>query len=127
MPEAYYCEIWTKYRSRFVYRFSTPHTSTHPNCTSYRSMTYVPTHYEILDLPESIRNATIIPAQTLRTAYRRALLQNHPDKSSIKLATKTTDNVYSIDQISHAYTTLSNSNSRAAYNKELRLQGQSKD
>jgi curved DNA-binding protein CbpA len=90
-------------------------------------MTYVPTHYEILDLPESIRNATVIPAQTLRTAYRRALLQNHPDKSSIKLATKTTDNVYSIDQISHAYTTLSNSNSRAAYNKELRLQGQSKD
>jgi diphthamide biosynthesis protein 4 len=91
-------------------------------------MTYTPTHYEILDLPGGISTTTAISAQTLRTAYRRALLRNHPDKSSAKnLATTTADSIYSIDQITQAYTILSEQSSRAAYDKELRLRGHTND
>jgi diphthamide biosynthesis protein 4 len=83
-------------------------------------MNYMPTYYEILGLPKSLENASAISAQTLRGAYRRALLQNHPDKSTIPgLNSKKT--TYSIDQISEAFSTLSNPTSRAEYDKGLRL------
>jgi diphthamide biosynthesis protein 4 len=91
-------------------------------------MSYTPTHYEILDLPDGIRRATAIPAQTVRTAYRRALLRNHPDKSSAKnLSTTSAYSSYSIDQITQAYTILSEPRSRAAYDKELKLRGHIND
>jgi len=87
-------------------------------------MTSIPSHYEILGLPEAIRNESNIPAQTLRGAYRRALLQNHPDKSQLSpKSTLTSKNtVYSIDQISEAFSILSDARSRARYDKELKLQ-----
>lgn len=85
------------------------------------SMTYMPTtYYEILGLPVALHHEPNISAQTIRTAYRRALLQNHPDKSKSMLNSK--DALYSIDQISAAFTTLSNTKSRAEYDKELKLQ-----
>jgi diphthamide biosynthesis protein 4 len=80
-------------------------------------MTYMPTYYEILGLPEALHNESNIPAQTLRGAYRRALLQNHPDKC----AKPTLKKIFSIDQISEAFSVLSNSTSRAKYNKDLQL------
>lgn len=87
-------------------------------------MTYTSTHYEILGLPEAIRNESHIPAQTMKSAYRRALLQNHPDKSQVqsKASLHTGVRAYSIDQISEAFQILSNSRSRATYDKELKLQ-----
>ena len=81
----------------------------------------MPTYYEILGLPESLRNASVIPAQTLRGAKRRAMLQNHPDKSN-QIALKKKDVVYSIDQISEAFSVLSSATTRAKYDKELKLQ-----
>ncbi|TVY36861.1 Diphthamide biosynthesis protein [Lachnellula subtilissima] len=91
------------------------------------SMTNVPTHYEILGLPETIRNEFNIPVQTLRGAYRRALLQNHPDKSQLppKPTLTSQHTVYSIDQISEAFSILSDGKSRAKYDKELKLQNNS--
>lgn len=88
------------------------------------SMTYISTHYEILGLPEAIRNEAHIPAQTLKSAYRRALLQSHPDKSQAqnKAPSSTGISIYTIDQISEAFRILSNSRSRATYDKELKLQ-----
>ncbi|TVY83446.1 Secondary metabolism regulator laeA [Lachnellula suecica] len=71
-------------------------------------------------LPEGIRNESNIPAQTLRSAYRRALLQNHPDKS--QLSSQPTLSLFSIDQISEAFSILSDAGSRAKYDKELKLQ-----
>lgn len=89
-------------------------------------MTYTSTHYEILGLPEAIRNESHIPAQTLKSAYRRALLQNHPDKSQTQNKAPSPSctgvSTYSIDQISEAFRILSNSRSRATYDKELKLQ-----
>jgi curved DNA-binding protein CbpA len=87
-------------------------------------MTNIPSHYEILGLPETIRNESNIPAQTLRGAYRRALLQNHPDKSQLSPSLTLTSeaSAYSIDQISEAFNVLSDARSRAKYDKELKLQ-----
>ncbi|KAG9236475.1 hypothetical protein BJ875DRAFT_503324 [Amylocarpus encephaloides] len=88
------------------------------------SMTRISTHYEVLGLPSSIRNEPVISARPLRNAYRRALLQNHPDKSPVQAhATPTSrDALYSIDQITEAYNTLSSPKLRATYDNELRLQ-----
>lgn len=87
-------------------------------------MTNIRTHYEVLGLPETIRDESNIPAQTLRGAYRRALLQNHPDKSQLapKPSLTSKDTIYSIDQISKAFAILSDAGSRAKYDKELKLQ-----
>jgi hypothetical protein len=75
------------------------------------------TYYEILGLPGALRHEPHLPAQTLRSAYRRALLQNHPDRA----ASMTKTEVYSIDQISEAFSILSNPKSRAVYDKDLKL------
>ncbi|CZR50798.1 related to Caj1p [Phialocephala subalpina] len=85
-------------------------------------MTYISSYYEILGLPEAFHDDPNLPAQTLRTAYRRALLQNHPDKSANNSLTslRTT---YSIDQITEAFSTLSTPKSRAKYDADLKLQG----
>lgn len=83
-------------------------------------MTHNPTYYEILGLPRSLQHEANIPAQTLRGAYKRALLKNHPDKS--KSAVKGT---YSIDQIAKAFSTLSDPGTRTQYDRELRLQNNS--
>ncbi|KAH7364201.1 diphthamide biosynthesis protein-like protein 4 [Rhexocercosporidium sp. MPI-PUGE-AT-0058] len=85
-------------------------------------MTYMPTYYEILGLPSALHNEPNLPAQTLRTAYRRALLQNHPDKSSANNALNSKTTIYSIDQISEAFNTLSHPQSRTKYDQELKLQ-----
>lgn len=76
------------------------------------------THYEILGLPESLRQAALIPAQTLRGAYKRALLKNHPDK-----ALQTKQAKYSIDQISEAFSVLSKPATRDEYDKVLKAKG----
>ncbi|KAH6675643.1 diphthamide biosynthesis protein-like protein 4 [Halenospora varia] len=87
-------------------------------------MSSEPSHYEVLALPEGLCNEPIIPAQTLRSAYRRALLQNHPDKSksSSKTPLKPDSNTFSIDQISEAFNILSNHQLRLKYDRELKLQ-----
>ncbi|KAL2072538.1 hypothetical protein VTL71DRAFT_11881 [Oculimacula yallundae] len=85
-------------------------------------MTYMQTFYEILGLPEALHDEANLPAQILRAAYRRALLQNHPDKSSANKALNTKTTTFSIDQISEAFNTLSDPKSRAKYDQELKLQ-----
>ncbi|TGO18096.1 hypothetical protein BTUL_0012g00400 [Botrytis tulipae] len=90
-------------------------------------MTCTSTYYEILDIPSSLQNATHIPVATLRSAYRRALLRNHPDKSQSQEQghTNRPQSLYTIDQISVAFSHLSDSKLRAQYDKELRLQNRS--
>ncbi|RFU24429.1 hypothetical protein B7463_g11910, partial [Scytalidium lignicola] len=88
-------------------------------------MTYVPSYYEILGIPQALRDDSNGSVKTIRSAYRRALLHNHPDKSQVsQRAAATSSKVvhYSIDQISQAYATLSNPKLRAEYDKQLRLQ-----
>jgi diphthamide biosynthesis protein 4 len=86
-----------------------------------------PTHYEILSLPPSLyspnnyeqtQTSAPIPIQTLKTAYRRALLQNHPDKNG-KVKGK---GKYTIDQIAQAFEVLADREKRRVYDAELKLQ-----
>jgi len=88
------------------------------------SMTCSPTYYEILDLPTAIQHDQTIPSQILRSAYRRALLQNHPDKSTKKppLNSNQKPAIYSIDQISAAFKILSDPKLRGKYDAESKLQ-----
>jgi len=84
----------------------------------------MPSFYEILGIPEALQDGPGISAQTVRSAYRRALLKNHPDKSkpSAKPSSAFDRPLYSIDQISEAFSTLSDPKLRARYDGELRVQ-----
>ncbi|KAK1752490.1 hypothetical protein QBC47DRAFT_388638 [Echria macrotheca] len=98
-----------------------------------------PTHYEILNLPRPLDSLNLSPDQTshfIKQAYRRALLAHHPDKkgtfpsftkpkpkpatTSTSTSTGTTTTTYTVDQITQAYTTLSNDKTRADYDRQLR-------
>ncbi len=87
----------------------------------------MPTYYEVLGLPLALHNEPNLPAQLLRGAYRRALLQNHPDKSTAKSPLAAKSALFSIDQITQALSILSDVKARAKYDKELRLQNSTKD
>jgi diphthamide biosynthesis protein 4 len=90
-------------------------------------MTTKPSYYEILGLPSALQNEPHLPAQTLRGAYRRALLQHHPDKSAKSLNSTSKLTTYSIDQITEAFSILSDKKTRAAYDKESKLQAGTKN
>jgi diphthamide biosynthesis protein 4 len=84
----------------------------------------IATHYDILDLPSNLRNESKISVQTLRAAYRRALLRHHPDKSSSKPTLNPLperEALYTVDEITNAFRTLSDPQTRAAYNISLAL------
>ncbi|KAK3495859.1 hypothetical protein B0T13DRAFT_473542 [Neurospora crassa] len=87
-----------------------------------------PTFYEILSLSPTTSDLT--PA-IIKQAYRRALLTHHPDKSSSNFSSSTSTSnshlnshppktLYTIDQISLAYTTLSSPTLRTQYDASLR-------
>lgn len=60
--------------------------------------------------------------QLIKAAYRRALLQHHPDKSgSVRVATTDITKTYSIDQISTAYSVILSPESKSEYDRELAL------
>ncbi|KAF2764829.1 hypothetical protein EJ03DRAFT_15365 [Teratosphaeria nubilosa] len=82
----------------------------------------MPDHYEILGL-ETRRFAQDLSPQEIRNAYRRALLQHHPDKeiSSTSDSGLPEPRIITVDTITLAYKTLSNPSSRQAYDRE-RLQ-----
>ena len=80
------------------------------------------THYEILGLPA--RKA--LTPQLIKAAYRRALLQHHPDKSgSVRATTTEFTKTYSIDQISTAYSVLLSPKSKSEYDREIALSAKS--
>ena len=72
-------------------------------------------HYGVLSLqPPSTQ-------QQIRTAYHRALLLHHPDKSAAKTAPGSKDQHHSIDALTHAYRILSNPTTKTVYDRELLL------
>lgn len=107
-----------------------------------------PTHFEVLSI--SARNLDgqdpTAQADTVKRAYRRALLKHHPDKQAqgrpsaddnddndddnneaaafAAPATRTTRH-FTIDQITEAYTVLSDAQQRRRYTRTLRQQHQS--
>ncbi|KAL5362060.1 CSL zinc finger-domain-containing protein [Aspergillus floccosus] len=99
--------------------------------------------YQILNLPFSASTTSGFTKQQLKVAYHRALLNHHPDKASTVTPTTDTSSttptslptdrphrtqpdstprpVYTIDQITTAYKTLSDPQLRADYDRALRL------
>ena len=72
-------------------------------------------HYETLGLSSRMFDGNIT-SQDIKQAYRRALLQHHPDKiQDVAGAAQT------IDAITLAYKTLSEPATKAEYDRELRL------
>ncbi|KAL7819057.1 hypothetical protein V8C26DRAFT_395848 [Trichoderma gracile] len=97
-----------------------------------------PSHYEVLNLSPSILNSQHDPSTLIKQAYRRALLRHHPDKASTtptpssvtssspsSSRTQTTrlsaTQIYTIDQITQAFTVLSSPSQRSTYDAALRL------
>lgn len=81
-------------------------------------------HYEVLGLPTS----KALTPQLVKAAYRRALLQHHPDKNSSvtpisKSSSKST--VFSVDQITTAYSVLSSQKLKSDYDREFALSAKS--
>lgn len=94
-----------------------------------------PTHYEVLNLPRTAYASSSLSPQYLKAAYRRALLQHHPDKIPPPIRAKcpqtgpeTTETKpgFTIDEITEAYAILSVPKLRSAYDRELKIQSHSK-
>lgn len=71
-------------------------------------------YYETLGLSQRQYDASL-NAQDIKQAYRRALLQHHPDKANTSQAPET------VDAITTAYKTLSEPALKADYDRSLRL------
>ena len=77
------------------------------------------TYYDILALPNPTLTKDLTTKEAVKTAYRRALLQHHPDKT--KTADAARNAGPSVDQITLAYKTLASSTKRLAYDRSLIL------
>ncbi|KAK8056344.1 hypothetical protein PG993_001571 [Apiospora rasikravindrae] len=89
-----------------------------------------PTLFEILALsPQSLQGQDPPTAsKSVKQAYRRALLKYHPDKNPQAAAAKDGNSgtakaqpaaLYTVDQITHAYTVLSDTKQRREYTRTL--------
>ena len=81
----------------------------------------LPNHYEVLALSQSREAHHSINQEDIKTAYRRALLQHHPDKSPTPNNRGLAKPRYTIDDITTAYKILSDLSARAEYDRHLRL------
>ncbi|KAI9874002.1 MAG: hypothetical protein M1830_010306 [Pleopsidium flavum] len=88
-------------------------------------------HYAVLGLPNPICGRHITP-QDIKQAYRRALLQHHPDRSNdvkppctSRLPSSVGAKNLTVDDILLAYKVLSDSRARKEYDCGLRLKQQS--
>jgi diphthamide biosynthesis protein 4 len=78
-------------------------------------------HYAVLSLAPPSGTTTPPSPTTLKAAYHRALLQNHPDKSTSASSGPT------VDAIKEAYLILSDPITRATYDQELTVQARLKE
>lgn len=80
-------------------------------------------YYTVLGLSAPRRAGDQLTNDSLRTAYRRALLTNHPDKvagqQAAQKGTEAGEFAFTVDQIAQAYETLSDPVSRSKYDQGL--------
>ncbi|KAF1987801.1 hypothetical protein K402DRAFT_420146 [Aulographum hederae CBS 113979] len=80
--------------------------------------------YALLSLPSPSPARPALTADQIKQAYRRALLTHHPDKSpspSVSNTAKLPAKTPTIDEISHAYHTLSTPSLRQQHDRQLLL------
>lgn len=75
-------------------------------------------HYEVLGLPHSTNYSHEYNQHDIKQAYKRALLQHHPDKSTSK---KILEYKPTIDDLTKAHKELSHPLSRSKHDQALRL------
>lgn len=80
-----------------------------------------PNHYDILGLPNPHGMKQQISQHDVKTAYRRALLRHHPDKSNGVHTVDRPVAKYTVDQLLLAYSTLSDPAKRSRYDQSQRL------
>lgn len=102
-----------------------------PGAMSPSAASMTPTHYEVLDVSPSLLGSSHGTAkdhepQLLKRAYHRALLRHHPDKAAGETSQKTSQTapLYTVDQITTAYTTLGDSKARREYDRALKHSAQ---
>ena len=87
-------------------------------------------YYQLLGLEEK-QNAAVLSSREVKAAYRRALLQHHPDKKSQTSSSRQTRNgersAATVDEIALAYKVLSEPSLRAEYNRWLQSTDSSED
>ncbi|PHH73832.1 hypothetical protein CDD82_5250 [Ophiocordyceps australis] len=98
----------------------------------HEAVSSAPNHYQVLGLTPCILSSAKDPLALLKCAYRRALLQNHPDKSTNSTPSCSSFSpprstlpsagfsTYTIDQIGQALAVLSSPSQRATYDASLR-------
>ena len=84
---------------------------------------YIQDHYKILDLPSPCVGDQAVTLHDIKTAYRRALLQHHPDKSRLPAPTQQhfVSSSHTVDQITVAYKTLIDPKRRSEYDRLAKL------
>lgn len=85
-------------------------------------MADTPDFYQILGLVQE-QHDPVIAAEHLRQAYKRALLQHHPDKHAAT-GTEKRSHTLTVDQLSEAFRVLSDPDLRSQYDRKLRLERQ---
>jgi len=78
-------------------------------------------HYQVLGLPSFPDDHRSISQQDIRNAYRRALLQHHPDKSPAISSLQAAKAKYTVDDITAAYKILYDPSTRSEFDRQLRL------
>ncbi|MCJ1435982.1 hypothetical protein MMC27_005359 [Xylographa pallens] len=76
-------------------------------------------YYEVLSLPDLFPARRLLSQEDIKHAYKRALLQHHPDKSTSPEVLKPR---YTIDDITAAYKVLSNPITRSELDRNLQVQ-----
>lgn len=80
-----------------------------------------PNHYDVLGLSIPHEKSQKLSQNHIKTAYRRALLRHHPDKSSgLNIGTQPALK-HTVDQMQLAYKILYDPKSRAEYDQSQRL------
>ena len=89
-------------------------------------MEELPNHYQLLGLVAR-QYTPLLSSQEVRTAYRHALLEHHPDKQSKRLQKTAQKSSISVDDIALAYKVLSEPPLRAEYDRWLASKDSSGD
>lgn len=78
-------------------------------------------YYDVLGLSPQPTRTPKLGQEDIKIAYRRALLQHHPDKSKVKMGISDPMQKYTIDEVTFAYHFLSDITKKAEYDRSLRL------
>lgn len=84
-------------------------------------------HYTVLDLWHPESGGKAVDQNEIKSAYRRALLRNHPDKGRGRQVEQLEQPQYTIDEVTEAYNILVNPSTRLQYDETLKIKRRGKN